>query len=68
MDGYALTMANIQWGSIVLFHIRNEPIYYIWRTTNAGMHDQSTATSSYEFKKHIQPIMDGHVPTMFSGL
>ena len=39
-------------------------------TTNAGMHCAitaiafGTATTSSEFKMCIQPIMDGHAPTM----
>src|SRR5882762_9570452 len=48
----------------------HEPVYY---TTNAGMYCKrcgrtaialSTATTSSEFKQCIQPIMDGHAPTM----
>jgi len=65
MDGHAPTMVNNQWGSIVLFYLSQ-----VYCTTNAGMYCKrcaiafGTATTSSEFKMCIQPIMDGHAPTM----
>src|SRR5258705_5506761 len=54
MDGHAPTTVNIEWGSIVLFHISQD-----YHTTNAGMHCRRCGLQRHQMC--IQPIMDGEI-------
>src|ERR1700683_529134 len=77
MDGHAPRMVNIRWGSVLLLmsprfyvkraHLFNYKCVCYSESAIGSMNTAitlSTATSSSEFKKCIQPIMDGHAPTM----
>jgi len=77
MDRHAPTMVNIQRGltinwpfcnytkeiaTLILFSIQKGGIAVF--ASIKGKIAFSTATTSSEFKRRIQPIMDGHAPTM----
>ena len=65
MDGHAPTTVNIEWGSIVLFHISQ-----VYSTTNPGMHCKRCGLQWAQPQRHpnstnaSSPLWMANAPTM----